>query len=41
MLTLKCAFKHRPGGPWSDEDYDVFDGGIGLNPNRLGRYFLT
>jgi hypothetical protein len=26
MLTLKRASKHRPGGPWSDDDYDVFDG---------------
>ena len=26
MLTLKCASKHRTGGPWSDDDYDVFDG---------------
>jgi hypothetical protein len=25
-LTLKRASKHRPGGPWSDDDYDVFDG---------------
>ena len=22
-LTLKRASKHRPGGPWSDDDYDV------------------
>jgi hypothetical protein len=26
MLTLKRVSKHRPGGPWSDDDYDVFDG---------------
>jgi hypothetical protein len=26
MLTLKRASKHRPGGPWSDDDYYVFDG---------------
>ena len=26
MLTLKRASKHRAGGPWSDDDYDVFDG---------------
>jgi hypothetical protein len=25
MLTLKRASKHRAGGPWSDDDYDVFD----------------
>ena len=25
-LTLKRASKHLPGGPWSDDDYDVFDG---------------
>ena len=23
-LTLKRASKHRPGGEWSDNDYDVF-----------------
>ncbi len=26
MLILKRAAKHRPGGPWHDDDYDVFDG---------------
>jgi hypothetical protein len=26
MLILKRASKHRPGGPWTDDDYDVFDG---------------
>jgi len=26
MLTFKRASKHRPGGPWSNDDYDVFDG---------------
>jgi hypothetical protein len=26
MLILKCASKFRPGGIWSDDDYDVFDG---------------
>lgn len=26
MLTLKRAFKSRPSGDWSDDDYDVFDG---------------
>src|SRR5512143_4366730 len=25
-LVLKRASMHRPSGPWSDEDYDVFDG---------------
>jgi hypothetical protein len=25
-LTLKRASKHRSGGPWSADDYDVFDG---------------
>ena len=26
MLTLKRASISRPDGPWSDDDYDVFDG---------------
>ena len=26
MLLLKRASKHRPGGQWSDDDYDVFEG---------------
>jgi hypothetical protein len=26
MLTLKRASKHRAGGPWSNDDYDVFEG---------------
>jgi hypothetical protein len=26
MLTLKRASKSRTGGPWSNDDYDVFDG---------------
>jgi len=26
MLTLKRASTHRPGGPWPDDDYDVYDG---------------
>ncbi len=26
MLILKRASLHRPGGPWSDGDYDVYDG---------------
>ncbi len=25
-LTLKRASVHRPGGPWDEDDYDVFDG---------------
>ena len=25
ILTLLRASKHRPGGPWSDDDYDVAD----------------
>ena len=24
MLALKRASKQRPGGPWSEDDYDVF-----------------
>ena len=36
MLTLKRASKHRSGGPWSDDDYDVFEGDqpIGRQPRR-------
>jgi hypothetical protein len=26
MLVLKRASKFHPGGPWSDDDYDVFNG---------------
>ena len=26
MLILKSVSKSRPGGQWSDDDYDVFDG---------------
>ncbi len=26
MLILKRTSKHRPGGPWDADDYDVFDG---------------
>jgi hypothetical protein len=26
MLILKRASKSRPGGEWSDDDYDVWDG---------------
>jgi hypothetical protein len=34
-LTLKRASKHRPGGQWSDDDYDVFDG-----EQHIGRIML-
>ena len=42
MLTLKRASKHRTGGPWSDDDYDVYDGERHggrnmLQSKRLGR----
>jgi hypothetical protein len=36
MLILKRASKHRPGGPWSDDDYDVFDG-----DRHIGRIMWT
>jgi hypothetical protein len=36
MLTLKRASKHRPGGPWPDDDYDVFDG-----DRHIGRILWT
>jgi hypothetical protein len=36
MLTLKRASKHRAGGPWSDDDYDVFDG-----DRHIGRIMWT
>jgi hypothetical protein len=26
MLLPNRASKSRPGGPWPDDDYDVFDG---------------
>ena len=39
MLILKRASKHRPGGPWSDDDYDVFDGGLDLTRIVLGTTF--
>ncbi len=26
VLILKRASKHRPGGPWGEDDYDVLDG---------------
>ena len=35
MLTLKRATKFRSGGPWDDDDYDVFDG-----DRRIGRIML-
>ena len=35
MLTLKRASTHRPGGPWSDDDYDVYDG-----DRHIGRVML-
>jgi hypothetical protein len=25
-LILKRASRHRSGGPWGDDDYNVFDG---------------
>ena len=31
-----AAPKHRPGGPWSDHDYDVFDG-----ERHIGRILWT
>ena len=36
MLLLKCASKSRSGGPWSDDDYDVFDG-----DRHIGRILWT
>ena len=36
MLTLKRASKHRAAGPWSDDDYDVFDG-----DQHIGRILWT
>ena len=36
MLTLKRASKHRADGPWSDDDYYVFDG-----ERHVGRSFTT
>jgi hypothetical protein len=26
LLTLKRVSKNRPGGPWDNDDYDVFHG---------------
>jgi hypothetical protein len=36
MLTLKRTSKHHPGGPWSNDDYDVFDG-----ERHVGRIMWT
>ena len=32
QLLAKRASKHRPGGPWSGDDFDVYDG-----PAHVGR----
>jgi len=36
MLTLKRTYESPPVGPWSDYDYDVFDG-----DQRVGRIMLA
>jgi hypothetical protein len=36
MLTLKRASKHRSGGPWDADDFDVFDG-----DQKIGRILWT
>jgi hypothetical protein len=36
MLLLKRASKSRPGGPWPDDDYNVFDGN-----RHIGRILWT
>jgi hypothetical protein len=36
MLTLKRASKHRAGGPWDADDYDVYDG-----DRKIGRILWT
>ncbi len=36
MLVLKRAYKSRPSGEWSDDDFDVFDG-----DRHIGRIMLT
>jgi hypothetical protein len=36
MLLLKRAYKSRPDGQWSDDDYDVFDG-----DRHIGRIMWT
>ncbi len=35
LLILKRASKHRPGGPWDKDDYDVFAG-----EQHIGRIML-
>ena len=32
MLILKRANVSRTGGPWDDNDYDVFDGAKKIGP---------
>jgi hypothetical protein len=34
-LTLERASAHRSGGPWDNDDYDVFDG-----ERKIGRIML-
>ena len=36
MLLLKRSSKSRSGGPWSDDDYDVFD-----DARHIGRILWT
>ena len=36
MLTLTRASKCRPGGPWDDDDYDLFKG-----ERHIGRILWT
>jgi len=36
VLILKRASKFRPGGPWSDDDYDAFEG-----EQHVGRIMWT
>jgi hypothetical protein len=35
-LTLKRASKHRAGGPWDADDFDVYDG-----DQKIGRILWT
>ena len=35
-LIAKRASKHRPDGPWPDDDYDVYDG-----DKHIGRILWT
>jgi hypothetical protein len=39
LLFLRPARMSRPGGPWSEHDYDVFDGerAVGRNYSVAGR----